>query len=274
MLILCGTPIGHLDDISYRAVKALESADVIYAEDTRRTLKLLNHLELKKPLRRYDEHNKAAAGEEILSRLAEGETVVLTTDAGMPGISDPGADLVRLCIAREIEFSVIDGPTAFVHAAIGSGFDIRRFAFEGFLPKKKSNAIERLQSLARDSRTHIFYEAPHDLLRTLEWIAGEWGDRRACTARELTKRYEEFRRGKLSELIAYYRANEPIGEFVLIVEGAEIEPEVCDEARVLRELRALAEQNYTKKEAVATLASKLPVKKSVIYRVAEDSRFF
>ena len=199
-LYLCAMPIGNLDDITLRTLKLLESADVIAAEDTRNTLKLLNHYEIKTPMTSYHEHNKAGKGPVLLERLQKGENIALVTDAGMPGISDPGADLVRLCHAAGVPVTVAPGASAAVTALVLSGLDTRRFVFEGFLPPEKKERREILRTLEREHRTMVFYEAPHRLLDTLEELCGVFGaERQTAAARELTKKFEEVRRDTLAD---------------------------------------------------------------------------
>ena len=224
-LYLVGTPIGNLGDFSPRAVATLEEADFIAAEDTRVSLKLLNHFEIKKPMVSYYEHNRKESGEKIVSRLLLGESCALVTDAGMPAISDPGEDLVRLCAESGIEVVVVPGPSAVISALAVSALCTQRFCFEGFLSTTKRTRFEHLESLRNEQRTMVFYEAPHKLLRTLEDMAEYFGgDRKISLCREITKLHEEALRTTLSGAIEHYNATPPKGEFVLVVEGAP-EPE-------------------------------------------------
>lgn len=218
-LILAGTPIGNLGDISERFAQTLNQADFIAAEDTRVTLRLLNHLGIKKPLISYFEHNKRDHGETILRRMQEGACCVLVSDAGMPAISDPGEDLVAQCAERGIPVSVVPGPCAAVSALSVSGLPSGRFCFEGFLSVNRKNRREHLESLLNESRTMIFYEAPHKLRATLRDLLAAFGDRRVALVRELTKIHEEVIRTTLAQAAAYYRENTARGEFVLVVEG-------------------------------------------------------
>ncbi|MBR5381258.1 MAG: 16S rRNA (cytidine(1402)-2'-O)-methyltransferase [Oscillospiraceae bacterium] len=220
-LYLVGTPIGHLGDLSPRAAETLAAVDFIAAEDTRVTLKLLNHLGLKKPLVSYYEHNRAVSGEKILARLLSGESCALVTDAGMPAISDPGEDLVSLCAQAGVPVTVIPGPCAAVCALAVSGLPSGRFTFEGFLSTTAKTRREHLAELADERRTMIFLEAPHKLVRTLRDLLDALGDRRLAVCRELTKIHEEILRTTLSQALLHYEANTPRGEFVLIVAGAE-----------------------------------------------------
>lgn len=220
-LYLVGTPIGNLTDISERAVKVLSEADFIAAEDTRNSLRLLTHFGIQKPLISYFEHNKAERGKEIIERLKSGETCALVTDAGMPAISDPGEDLVKLCIENDVPVTTVPGPCAAITALTLSGFSTLKFTFEGFLSAQKSERRAALSELSDEKRTMIFHEAPHKLKATLADMAVAFGeDRRIALCRELTKLNEEILRMTLADAIAYYSENDPRGEFVLVVEGA------------------------------------------------------
>ena len=221
-LYLVATPIGNLGDFSPRAVETLESVDFIAAEDTRVSVKLLNHFEIKKPLVSYHEHNHVSAGQAILQRLLAGESCALVTDAGTPAVSDPGEDLVRLCAENGVEVLSIPGCCAAVNALAVSGLPTGRFAFEGFLTVNKKNRRERLESLKNEERTLIFHEAPHKLLTTLQDMEAVFGsDRRIALCRELTKLHEETLRTTLGGAVAHYTENTPKGEFVLVLAGAE-----------------------------------------------------
>ena len=221
VLYLVGTPIGNLADISERAIKVLSEVDFIAAEDTRNSLKLLSALGIKKELISYHEHNRRASGERIVARLLAGESCALITDAGMPAISDPGEDIVKECSEAGLSVSVIPGACAAISALALSGLSTKRFAFEGFLPAVKGERRERLEAVAKEDRTMIFYEAPHKLKSTLEAMAEVFGaQRKISLCRELTKLNEEVIRTSLGEAISYYAEREPRGEYVLIVEGA------------------------------------------------------
>lgn len=219
-LYLVGTPIGNLGDLSPRAKEALSAADFIAAEDTRVSLKLLNHFEIKKPLVSYYEHNKYASGDRILERIFNGETCALVTDAGMPAISDPGAELVELCVRNGVEVGIIPGPCAAITALALSALPTNRFTFEGFLSTSRKSRTAHLESLKSETRTMVFYEAPHKLLKTLGDLLDALGDRSVSISRELTKCHEETRRTSLSEAVAHFTDNQPRGEFVIIVEGS------------------------------------------------------
>ncbi len=218
-LYVVGTPIGNLEDFSPRAIRILSEVDFIAAEDTRVTLKLLNHFEIKKPLISYFEHNKLTQGGVIIERLLGGETAAIVTDAGMPAISDPGEDLVRECIEAGIAIESVPGPTAFATALGISGMPSKRFCFEGFLSVDKKERKAHLGELINERRTMIFYEAPHKLCRTLEDMYNTFGDRKIAIARELTKLHEQVLSFTLSDACTYFKENAPRGEFVLIVEG-------------------------------------------------------
>ena len=220
-LYLVATPIGNLGDLRPRAAATLESGDFIAAEDTRVSMKLLNHLGLKKPLVSYYQHNRAAAGPQILTRLMAGESCAIVTDAGTPAISDPGEDLVRLCAENGVPVLPVPGCCALISALAVSGLPTRRFTFEGFLSMNKKERREHLQSLAAEERTMIFYEAPHKLRVTLSDLYAVFGDRPAALCRELTKLHEETFRTTLAQAVEYYREHDPRGEYVLVIAGKE-----------------------------------------------------
>ena len=219
ILYLVGTPIGNLGDFPPRAVETLENVDFIAAEDTRVTLKLMNHFNIKKPLVSYYEHNRASSGEKILARLEAGESCALVTDAGMPAISDPGEDLVRICAAAGIEVRVVPGPSSVVCALALSGLPTGRFTFEGFLSTAKKSRFEHLNELKTERRTMVFLEAPHKLYATLSDMLTVLGDRNITLSREITKLHEETLRFSLSQAVEYFSATPPRGEFVICVEG-------------------------------------------------------
>lgn len=220
-LYLVGTPIGNLGDFSPRAVETLQEADFIAAEDTRVTLKLLNHFGIKKPMVSYFEHNKYASGAKIFERIASGETCALVTDAGMPAISDPGEDIVRMCAENGVEVVTVPGPSALISAIALSALPTGRFCFEGFLSTANKSRREHLESLKSERRTMIFYEAPHKLLRTLEDMKNTFGeDRKISLCRELTKLHEQTLRTTLGGALEYFTQTPPKGEFVLVIDGA------------------------------------------------------
>ena len=225
VLYIVGTPIGNLSDFSPRAVETLKNVDFIAAEDTRVSLKLLTHFGIQKPLISYHEHNLRERGEYILGRIESGESCAIVTDAGMPCISDPGEDLVRLCAERGIEMHVVPSPTAAMSALAISGLPTSRFSFEGFLSVTKKQRQAHLDEVKNFRRTLIFYEAPHKLIYTLNDLLINLGDRRIALCRELTKIHEEVLRGRISELIEYYKEKSPKGEYVIVVEGKSEEEE-------------------------------------------------
>ena len=266
-LYLVPTPIGNLGDISPRAKKTLAEADFIAAEDTRVSLKLLNHLELKKPLVSYYEHNKNESGPRIVERLLAGESCALVTDAGMPAISDPGEDLVKQCAAAGIPVCAIPGPCAAVTALSVSGLPTGRFCFEGFLSTNKKSRREHLDSLKSERRTMIFYEAPHKLQNTLKDLTDAFGpERRISLCRELTKLHEQILRMTLGEALAYYTENDPRGEYVLILEGA---AEASEEALTLEDAVSLALERIasgaSKKDAVREVSRETGFPKNALY---------
>jgi 16S rRNA (cytidine1402-2'-O)-methyltransferase len=220
MLYVVATPIGNLGDITLRAVEALKSADVIAAEDTRHSGLLLKHLEIKKPFVSYHEHNEAARTTELVERLGRRETVVLITDAGTPGLSDPGLRLIRECIKRELPFTIIPGASSILMALLGSGFATDKFSFRGFLPVKSGQRERELRAATERDETTIFFESPYRLTKTLAACIDIIPERQLCVARELTKKFEEFRRGAPSELLAHYQAHPPKGEIVLVISGS------------------------------------------------------
>ena len=267
MLYLVPTPIGNLGDISPRAKATLENADFIAAEDTRVTLKLLNHLELRKPLVSYYEHNKSFKGEKILDRILAGETCALVSDAGSPAISDPGEDLVKQCAQAGVTVCAIPGPCAVITALSISGQSTGRFCFEGFLSTAKKSRREHLDSLKSESRTMVFYEAPHKLVNTLEDMAEVFGpDRPISLCRELTKLHEEVLRTTLQGALDRYRADAPKGEFVLVVAGApEQVKQAASPADAAALVRSLMAQGFSRKDAVKQAATKLELPKNVVY---------
>jgi 16S rRNA (cytidine1402-2'-O)-methyltransferase len=219
MLYVVATPIGNLSDITLRAADVLKKADVVAAEDTRRSGLLLKHFGIKKPFVSYHEHNEAARTAELMERLARGENVALVTDAGTPGLSDPGLRLIRECINRQLSFTIVPGPSAILTALLGSGFSTEKFSFRGFLPVKSSQRERELRGAAEREETTIFFESPYRLVKTLAACLDIMPERQLCVARELTKKFEEFRRGTATELLAHYQAHRPRGEIVLMVSG-------------------------------------------------------
>ena len=264
ILYLCATPIGNLEDMTFRAIKTLREVDLIAAEDTRRTRKLLTHFEIHTPLVRFDENCKAAVAEKILQRLQAGEAVAVVSDAGLPAISDPGADLVRLAIDAGISVCPIPGANAALSALICSGLDTTKFLFAGFAPKSKKNRREFLQRLSAVEATIIFYEAPHRLKDFLTELAEVFGERQIVLARELTKVHEEFLRGTISELLQ--NLVEPRGEFVVVVEGKSFS-ETPPEENLWEFYQKLLAQGLDKKSAMREAAKKFNVSRREIYNL-------
>ena len=267
IIYIVGTPIGNLSDFSPRAIQTLREVDFIAAEDTRVTLKLLNHFDIRKPLVSYHEHNLRQRGEAIIQRVLDGENVAVVSDAGMPCVSDPGEDIVRLAAEADIQTIVIPGPSAAISALCISGLSTSRFSFEGFLSTKRKNRREHLQSLIGDTHTLIFYEAPHKLLDTLKDMAAAFGaDRRISLCREMTKIHEQVFRTTLEEAVQYYTENTPKGEFVLILEGAQkpVEPEITFEQAV-EEASRLVQSGIRATDAAKQVSAHTPFKKSEIY---------
>ena len=273
-LYLVPTPIGNLGDISPRMAETMAQADFIAAEDTRVSLKLLNHLGIKKPMVSYHRHNVESGGQAVISRLMAGENCALVTDAGMPGISDPGEELVVECAALGIDVVVIPGPCALVAALAASGQPTGRFTFEGFLPMNKKNRKAHLDSLRREERTMIFYEAPHKLCATLEDMAKTFGEERPVSlCRELSKLHEEIIRTTVGEAVTYYEQRQPKGEFVLVVRGAEPEEEkeltVEDGLTMVMRLR---EDGMSLKDAVKQVAKDLGLPRNQLYDMAVNQK--
>jgi len=261
-LYLCATPIGNLGDITYRCVEVLKSVDMIAAEDTRRTLGLLNHLGIEKPMTSYFEHNRREKGEYLISLMKEGKNIALVSDAGTPAISDPGEDLVALCAENDVCVVPVPGAVAGINALIASGLPTGRFTFEGFLTVNKRGRCEMLKSLENEERTMIFYEAPHKLRTTLKDMYAAFGERRICLCREITKIHEEFFRTTLSEAIAHYEENPPRGEFVLVIEGKS--------RRVIEDEQKSEWENITVREHVDMYIKKGMEEKEAIKAAAKD----
>lgn len=270
ILYLVPTPIGNLGDISLRARQTLESADFIAAEDTRVSLKLLNHLEIKKPLVSYYEHNKTFKGGRIVERILAGETCALVSDAGSPAISDPGEDLVKECAAAGITVCAIPGPCAAITALSISGQSTGRFCFEGFLSMSKKSRREHLDSLRAEKRTMIFYEAPHKLMNTLEDMVEVFGAERPVSfCRELTKLHEEVLRTTLGQAIVHFTETPPKGEFVLVVAGAPEEvKEIPTAMDAAGRVNALISQGLSRKDAIKQTAQELGLPKNAVYAAA------
>lgn len=270
-LYLCATPIGNLEDITLRVLRTLEEVDLIAAEDTRNSIKLLNHFEIKTPMTSYHEYNKIEKAYQLVDKMKSGLNVALITDAGTPGISDPGEDLVRICYESGIEVTSLPGAAACITALTLSGLPTRRFAFEAFLPREKKERQTILASLEKETRTIIFYEAPHHLKKTLEELFAVLGDRPLTLCRELTKRYETAFQTTLCGAISYYQENEPKGEFVLVIQGKSQE-ELLQEEQATWETLSLEEhmahyeeQNISRKEAMKLVAKDRGISKREVY---------
>ena len=271
MLYICGTPIGNLEDMTYRVVRVLSEVDLIAAEDTRQSVKLLNHFDIKTPLTSYYEHNKDVKGPQLIKLLQEGKDIALVTDAGMPGISDPGEDLIKLCYENNVPVTVVPGPTAVVTALVLSGLNSRSYIFEGFLPRNKKQRAEVLERLVDESRTTVFYEAPHHLVDTLDSIYKTVGDRNIAVARELTKKHETVNRGAVGEVLEYFKENEPKGEFVLVLEGKDKEKIKEDkiasfeEKTIEEHFNMYIEQGMSEKDAMKQVAKDRGIGKRDVY---------
>jgi len=277
-LYLVATPIGNLDDITVRALNVLKSVSLIACEDTRHSLKLFNHFDIQKPLTSYFEHNKKEKGEYIISHLKEGEDVALVTDAGTPAISDPGEDLVKMCISEGIQVVPVPGAAALINALIISGQDTGRFSFEGFLSMNKKSRNEHLRSLKDEKRTMIFYEAPHKLTRTLADMQKVFGNRNLSIVREITKLHEECLVTSLDDAIKFYEENYPKGEYVLVVAGKSDEQERCETIEKFASLTVkehvdmLISDGLTKKDAIKQASIERGVSKRDIYNEYESTK--
>lgn len=272
-LYICPTPIGNLEDITYRTLRVLNEVDLIAAEDTRHSVKLLNHFEISKPLTSYFEHNKDSKGVYLINKLLEGENVALISDAGMPGISDPGEDLIKLAIEHNIEIDVLPGATAFVVALVGSGMNTHKFAFEGFLDRDKKLRRSRLEEVKEEERTMIFYESPHRLKDTLKDMLKIFGNREISVNRELTKKYQEVIRQDIETVINLFNEKDVKGEFVLIVDGFKGEKTLANDYSYLNEreyVEVLLQGGMSKKEAIKVVCKERKLKKDVVYKQVLD----
>lgn len=274
-LYLCATPIGNLEDITFRVIKVLQDVNVIAAEDTRHTLKLLNHFEIRTPLVSYHEHNKAERGPELMERLLAGQHIAVVSDAGMPGISDPGSDLVKLAVEEGIKVIPLPGANAALSGLVCSGLDTRMFTFIGFLPKTTKKRRELLANLAAHPYTLILYESPHRLKSTLAELKTGLGDREAAAARELTKKFEEFVRGTLSSLEEHFSINQPRGEFTIIVAGAgegRVDKTQVQEHQTnpVEAVLALVANGTNKKDAIRMVALSREMPKREVYQAVID----
>lgn len=274
MLYLIATPIGNLEDISIRALDTLRSVDLIAAEDTRHTAKLLMRFDIRKPLVSYHEHNKDTLGEKLIEKLKTGESIAYVTDAGTPGISDPGEDLVKLAIENGIEYTLIPGPCALIMGVVLSGFNTRSFVFEGFLPQDKKKRREVLKRISDEKRTLVFYEAPHNILSTLKELKEHVVDRKICLARELTKKFEELKWGSVDSLIGFYEENNPRGEFVIVIEGNREVEEVIEyeEVEIFNMVNEKIESGLKRNNAIKEVAKETGLSRNDVYAIYERKK--
>ena len=265
-LYLCATPIGNLQDITLRVLETLKTVDLVACEDTRKTLQLLNHFEISKPVTSYYEHNKMSKGDVIIQQLKDGKNIALVSDAGMPGISDPGYDLVQQCLAEDIPFTVLPGAVAAVTGLGLSGLPTNRFSFEGFIPRQKKERLQYFQNLVQEERTMIFYESPHRLEDTLKTLIEVFPDRPMAAARELTKKFEEIVRGTPSEVLAHFEAEGIRGEFVLLLHGADpAPPEERGIDWAVERVAQLEADGISQKDAIKQAAKEAGLSKRDVY---------
>lgn len=265
-LYLCATPIGNLQDITLRVLDTLKTVDLVACEDTRKTLQLLNHFSISKPVTSYYEHNKLIKGNVIIQQLKEGKNIALVSDAGMPGISDPGYDLVQQCLAEGITFTVLPGAVAAITGLVLSGLPTDRFAFEGFVPRQKKERQQFFLNLLHEERTMIFYESPHRLQDTLETMAEIFPDRTMAAARELTKKFEEIVRGTPSEILTHFETEGIRGEFVLLLHGAQpAQPEERDLDWAVQRTAQLEADGIPQKDAIKQAAKEAGLSKRDVY---------
>ena len=265
-LYLCATPIGNLQDITLRVLETLEAVDLVACEDTRKTLQLLNHFNISKPVTSYYEHNKMSKGDVIIQQLKDGKNIALVSDAGMPGISDPGYDLVQQCLAEDIPFTVLPGAVAAVTGLVLSGLPTDRFSFEGFIPRQKKERLQYFQNLLHEERTMIFYESPHRLEDTLKTLIEVFPDRPMAAARELTKKFEEIVRGTPSEVLAHFEAEGIRGEFVLLLHGADpAPPEERGIDWAVERVAQLEADGISQKDAIKQAAKEAGLSKRDVY---------
>lgn len=272
ILYLCATPIGNLEDMTYRCVRILKEVDLIAAEDTRNSIKLLNHFEIDTPMTSYHEFNKIEKAHTLLAALKEGKNIAVITDAGTPGISDPGEELVAMCYEEDIEVNAVPGAAACITAVTSSGQACRRFSFEAFLPKDKKERARVLAEMQQETRTMIVYEAPHHLRATLQELYQALGDRSITLCRELTKRHEEKKKMTLAQAVDYYRENDPRGEYVLVIAGKSKEEVMQEEQSrwedlsIEEHMQIYLDQDYSKKDAMKAVAKDRGVSKRDIYQ--------
>ena len=265
-LYLCATPIGNLQDITLRVLETLKTVDLVACEDTRKTLQLLNHFAISKPVTSYYEHNKMSKGDVIIQQLKDGKNIALVSDAGMPGISDPGYDLVQQCLAEDIPFTVLPGAVAAVTGLVLSGLPTDRFSFEGFIPRQKKERLQYFQNLVQEERTMIFYESPHRLEDTLKTLIEVFPDRPMAAARELTKKFEEIVRGTPSEVLAHFEAEGIRGEFVLLLHGADpAPPEERGIDWAVERVAQLEADGISQKDAIKQAAKEAGLSKRDVY---------
>ena len=262
-LYICPTPIGNLEDITIRTIEVLKEVDLIAAEDTRHTLKLLNHYGIKKPLTSYHEHNIREKGNYLINQLKEGKSIALVSDAGMPGISDPGHDLIKLCVKEDIRLIGLPGPSASLLALVVSGLDTDKFVFEGFLPSKKIDRKKALENLSSELRTIILYESPHRIKACVEDIYNIFGNRKISLSRELTKHYEETIRGDMEHLLKVLDERELKGEMILVIEGA---TETKEEYDIKEELEYFMNLGLSSKDAIKAVVDKTGLSKNEVYK--------
>ena len=272
ILYLCATPIGNLEDMTYRCVRILKEVDLIAAEDTRNSIKLLNHFEIDTPMTSYHEFNKIEKAHTLLAALKDGKNIAVITDAGTPGISDPGEELVAMCYEEDIEVNAVPGAAACITAVTSSGQACRRFSFEAFLPKDTKERARVLAEMQQETRTMIVYEAPHHLRATLQELYQALGDRSITLCRELTKRYEEKKKMTLAQAVDYYRENDPRGEYVLVISGKSKEEVMQEEQSrwedlsIEEHMQIYLDQDYSKKDAMKAVAKDRGVSKRDIYQ--------
>ncbi|SMC27262.1 16S rRNA (cytidine1402-2'-O)-methyltransferase [Clostridium acidisoli DSM 12555] len=275
-LFLVGTPIGNLKDITLRALEVIKESDIVAAEDTRQTIKLLNYFNIKKAMISYHKFNENDKSLDIIDEIESGKKIALVTDAGMPGISDPGSVIVKKCIEKNIEFEVIPGATALITGLVYSGLDSSKFVFRGFLPRGNKERREIIEEIKDYRDSIIFYEAPHRLKSTLSFLLQEIGDRNVAICKELTKLYENILRGNISEILEYYEKNNPRGEYVIVMEGKsdeEIENEkksTWEDMTVEEHIKKYMEKGFSKKDAIKLTAKDRGVSKSEIYKASLD----
>ena len=277
-LYLCATPIGNLEDMTFRVIRTLKEVDLIAAEDTRNSIKLLNHFEIQTPMTSYHEYNKYEKGRKLVEKLLEGQNIALITDAGTPGISDPGEELVKMCYESGISVTSLPGAAACITALTNSGLSTRRFAFEAFLPSDKKEREQILKEMETETRTMIVYEAPHRLVKTLKLFLERLGNRKITVCRELTKRHETALAVTLEEAVAHYEANPPKGECVLVIEGKsreearEEERKQWEEMTIEDHMEVYTKQGMDKKSAMKAVAKDRGVSKRDIYQYLESRK--